>query len=139
MGILSSLWVLCCCRIFAAITKSHPQRNEPFRSDLDKILPSILDIQSAFVKLRQICILGELHCGFKVVNHHKYPNTGCSVIRCMMFCFKNVGEFMTLYSFLHIHILTVLDVQIPLRSLRRGGFQLLKTHDGLNMSGMQTS
>lgn len=44
-------------KIFAAITKSHPQRNEPFRSDLDKSLPSILDIQSAFVKLRQICIL----------------------------------------------------------------------------------
>ncbi|CAG5855811.1 myotubularin-related protein 10 isoform 1-T2 [Menidia menidia] len=44
-------------RIFTAITKSHPQRSEVIRSDLDKCLPHIQDIQSAFVKIRQICVL----------------------------------------------------------------------------------
>ncbi|KAM4593130.1 myotubularin-related protein 10 isoform 1-T3 [Odontesthes bonariensis] len=44
-------------RIFTAITKSHPQCSEVIRSDLDKCLPHIQDIQSAFVKIRQICVL----------------------------------------------------------------------------------
>ncbi|KAM3877013.1 myotubularin-related protein 10 [Diretmus argenteus] len=44
-------------RIFTAITKSHPQRSEVLRSDLDKSLPNIQDIQSAFVKVRQICVI----------------------------------------------------------------------------------
>uniref|UniRef100_A0AAQ6A5I5 Myotubularin phosphatase domain-containing protein n=1 Tax=Amphiprion ocellaris TaxID=80972 RepID=A0AAQ6A5I5_AMPOC len=44
-------------RIFTAITKSHTQRSEVIRSDLDKCLPNIQDIQSAFVKVRQICVL----------------------------------------------------------------------------------
>lgn len=50
---------MCCDRIFTAITKSHPQRNEVMKSDLDKCLPNIQDIQSAFVKVRQICVVGE--------------------------------------------------------------------------------
>ncbi|KAM9861355.1 myotubularin-related protein 10 [Aulostomus maculatus] len=44
-------------RVFTAIMKSHPQRNEVFRSDLDKCLPNIQDIQSSFVKIRQICVI----------------------------------------------------------------------------------
>ncbi|XP_038159413.1 myotubularin-related protein 10 [Cyprinodon tularosa] len=44
-------------KIFTAITKSHPQRREVTVSDLDKALPNIQDIQSAFVKARQICTL----------------------------------------------------------------------------------
>ncbi|XP_029316251.1 myotubularin-related protein 10 isoform X2 [Cottoperca gobio] len=44
-------------KIFTAITKSHPQRSEVVKSDLDKILPNILDIQSSFVKVRQICVI----------------------------------------------------------------------------------
>lgn len=50
---------MCCDRIFTAVTKSHPQRNEVMKSDLDKSLPNIQDIQSAFVKVRQICVVGE--------------------------------------------------------------------------------
>ncbi|XP_067341725.1 myotubularin-related protein 10 isoform X2 [Channa argus] len=44
-------------RIYTAITKSHPQRSEIFLSDVDKCLPNIQDIQTAFVKLRQICVV----------------------------------------------------------------------------------
>uniref|UniRef100_A0A3Q3NIV7 Myotubularin related protein 10 n=1 Tax=Labrus bergylta TaxID=56723 RepID=A0A3Q3NIV7_9LABR len=44
-------------RIFTAITKSHPQRSEVIRSDLDKCLPNIQDIQSAFFRIRQICVI----------------------------------------------------------------------------------
>nr|XP_020466468.1 myotubularin-related protein 10 [Monopterus albus] len=44
-------------KLFSAITKSHPQCSEVFRSDLDKCLPNIQDIQSAFLKIRQICII----------------------------------------------------------------------------------
>ncbi|XP_071387756.1 myotubularin-related protein 10 isoform X2 [Centroberyx affinis] len=44
-------------RICTAITKSHPQRSEVLRSDLDKNLPNIQEIQSAFVKIRQICVI----------------------------------------------------------------------------------
>uniref|UniRef100_A0A8C3GA02 Myotubularin related protein 10 n=1 Tax=Cyclopterus lumpus TaxID=8103 RepID=A0A8C3GA02_CYCLU len=44
-------------KIFSAITKSHPQRSEVIKSDLDKCLPNIQDIQSAFTKIRQICVI----------------------------------------------------------------------------------
>lgn len=61
----NSLWrlrALYCRRVFTAITKSHPQRYDVFKSDLDKCLPSIQEIQCAFVKVRQICVVGELVC-----------------------------------------------------------------------------
>lgn len=61
----SSSFVLCCCRVFTAITKSHPQRSEVFKSDLDKCLPNIQDIQTAFIKIRQICVIGEPHFHFQ--------------------------------------------------------------------------
>ncbi|XP_056134069.1 myotubularin-related protein 10 [Lampris incognitus] len=44
-------------RICAAITKSHPQRGDVHSLDLDKSLPNIQDIQSAFVKIRQVCVI----------------------------------------------------------------------------------
>ncbi|KAM6950829.1 myotubularin-related protein 10 isoform 2-T2 [Lycodopsis pacificus] len=44
-------------RVFPTITKSHPQRSEVIRSDVDKCLPNIQDIQSAFIKVRQICVI----------------------------------------------------------------------------------
>ncbi|TNN87525.1 Myotubularin-related protein 10 [Liparis tanakae] len=44
-------------RVFSAITKSHPQRSEVFKSELDKCLPNIQDIQTAFIKIRQICVI----------------------------------------------------------------------------------
>ncbi|XP_037344094.2 myotubularin-related protein 10 [Pungitius pungitius] len=44
-------------RFIPAITKSHPQRSEVSRSDLDKCLPNIQDLQSAFIKLRHICVI----------------------------------------------------------------------------------
>lgn len=44
-------------KVFTAITKSHPQRSEVFKSDLDKCLPNIQDIQTAFIKIRQICVI----------------------------------------------------------------------------------
>ncbi|XP_051550513.1 myotubularin-related protein 10-like isoform X2 [Myxocyprinus asiaticus] len=44
-------------RISSAITKSHPLRSDVFKSDLDKNLPNIQDIQAALLKLRQICVL----------------------------------------------------------------------------------
>ncbi|XP_041642278.1 myotubularin-related protein 10 isoform X2 [Cheilinus undulatus] len=44
-------------RVFTAVTKSHPQRGEVIRLDLDKCLPNIQDIQSAFVRVRQICVI----------------------------------------------------------------------------------
>ncbi|XP_047393869.1 myotubularin-related protein 10 isoform X2 [Sciurus carolinensis] len=43
-------------RICNAITKSHPQRSDVYKSDLDKILPNIQEIQAAFVKLKQLCV-----------------------------------------------------------------------------------
>lgn len=46
-------------RICSAITKSHPQRSDVLKSDLDKNLPNIQDIQAAFVKVRQICVIGK--------------------------------------------------------------------------------
>uniref|UniRef100_A0A7N6AUR9 Myotubularin phosphatase domain-containing protein n=1 Tax=Anabas testudineus TaxID=64144 RepID=A0A7N6AUR9_ANATE len=44
-------------KIFTAITKSHPQRCDVIKLDLDKFLPNIQDIQAAFVKIRQICVI----------------------------------------------------------------------------------
>ncbi|KAG5848942.1 hypothetical protein ANANG_G00104820 [Anguilla anguilla] len=44
-------------RICNAVTKSHPKRGEVLKFDLDKALPSIQDIQAAFVRLRQICVI----------------------------------------------------------------------------------
>ncbi|PWA17180.1 hypothetical protein CCH79_00010410 [Gambusia affinis] len=44
-------------KIFTAITKSHPQRREVTFTDLDRNLPNIQEIQSAFIKARQICTL----------------------------------------------------------------------------------
>ncbi|CAF99594.1 unnamed protein product, partial [Tetraodon nigroviridis] len=44
-------------KIFTAITKSHPQFSEVIKSDLDKCLPSLQEIQSAFIKVRQICVV----------------------------------------------------------------------------------
>lgn len=43
-------------RICNAITKSHPQRSDVYKSDLDKTLPNIQEIQAAFVKLKQLCV-----------------------------------------------------------------------------------
>eukprot|EP00062_Callorhinchus_milii_P002620 gi/632939205/ref/XP_007908180.1/ PREDICTED: myotubularin-related protein 10 [Callorhinchus milii] len=43
-------------RILKAITQSHPQRSEVFKSDLDKTLPSLQEIQAAFHRLKQLCI-----------------------------------------------------------------------------------
>lgn len=39
--------------------KSHPQPSDVVKSDLDKYLFNIQDIQCAFVKVRQICVVGE--------------------------------------------------------------------------------
>uniref|UniRef100_A0A3P9HFS8 Myotubularin related protein 10 n=1 Tax=Oryzias latipes TaxID=8090 RepID=A0A3P9HFS8_ORYLA len=44
-------------RIFSAIRKSHPQDSEAVRLELDKGLPTIQEIQSAFAKIRQVCVL----------------------------------------------------------------------------------
>ncbi|XP_035932745.2 myotubularin-related protein 10 [Halichoerus grypus] len=43
-------------RICNAVTKSHPQRSDVYKSDLDKTLPNIHEIQAAFVKLKQLCV-----------------------------------------------------------------------------------
>ncbi|XP_060115941.1 myotubularin-related protein 10 isoform X1 [Heteronotia binoei] len=43
-------------RICNAITRSHPQRSDVYKSDLDKSLPPIQDIQAAFLKLKQLCV-----------------------------------------------------------------------------------
>lgn len=65
-----------CRRVFTAITKSHPQRNDVFKSDLDKCLPSIQEIQCAFVKVRQICVVGELICKPWLYHHMCNPHVG---------------------------------------------------------------
>ncbi|XP_068176065.1 myotubularin-related protein 10 isoform X2 [Antennarius striatus] len=44
-------------RVFTAITKSHPLHIEVIVSELDKWLPGTQDIQSAFVKIRNICVI----------------------------------------------------------------------------------
>ncbi|KAF4091091.1 hypothetical protein AMELA_G00033210 [Ameiurus melas] len=44
-------------RICSAIIKSHPMRSNVLKTDLDKSLPSIQEIQAALVKLRQICVI----------------------------------------------------------------------------------
>ncbi|XP_030432697.1 myotubularin-related protein 10 [Gopherus evgoodei] len=43
-------------RICNAITRSHPQRSDVHKSDLDKCLPNIQEIQVAFIKLKQLCV-----------------------------------------------------------------------------------
>nr|XP_056722117.1 myotubularin-related protein 10 [Euleptes europaea] len=43
-------------RICNAITRSHPQRSDVYRSDLDKSLPAIQDVQASFLKLKQLCV-----------------------------------------------------------------------------------
>lgn len=43
-------------RICNAVTKSHPQRSDVYKSDLDKTLPSVQETQAAFVKLKQLCV-----------------------------------------------------------------------------------
>nr|XP_060611766.1 myotubularin-related protein 10 [Anolis sagrei ordinatus] len=43
-------------RISNAVTRSHPQRSDVYKSDLDKALPNIQEIQSAFLKLKQLCV-----------------------------------------------------------------------------------
>ncbi|XP_038273790.1 myotubularin-related protein 10 isoform X1 [Dermochelys coriacea] len=43
-------------RICNAITRSHPQRSDVHKSDLDKCLPNIQEIQAAFIKLKQLCV-----------------------------------------------------------------------------------
>uniref|UniRef100_A0A2I3LYX1 Myotubularin-related protein 10 n=1 Tax=Papio anubis TaxID=9555 RepID=A0A2I3LYX1_PAPAN len=49
-GYMISTWI---CN---AITKSHPQRSDVYKSDLDKTLPNIQEVQAAFVKLKQLCV-----------------------------------------------------------------------------------
>ncbi|KAL6461415.1 hypothetical protein MHYP_G00295590 [Metynnis hypsauchen] len=44
-------------RICSAIIKSHPLRSDVLKTDLDKSLPNIQEIQTALVKLRQICVI----------------------------------------------------------------------------------
>ncbi|KAJ1180889.1 hypothetical protein NDU88_006100 [Pleurodeles waltl] len=44
-------------RICNAITRSHPQRSDVYKSDLDKNLPTIQEIQAAFVKLKHLCVI----------------------------------------------------------------------------------
>ncbi|XP_048375582.1 LOW QUALITY PROTEIN: myotubularin-related protein 10-like [Sphaerodactylus townsendi] len=43
-------------RICNAITRSHPQRSDVYKSDLDRSLPSMQDVQAAFLKLKQLCV-----------------------------------------------------------------------------------
>lgn len=43
-------------RILQAIAQSHPEKSGVFKSDLDKSLPRVLDVQAALVRLKQLCI-----------------------------------------------------------------------------------
>nr|XP_033775419.1 myotubularin-related protein 10 isoform X2 [Geotrypetes seraphini] len=43
-------------RICNAIMRSHPQRNDVYKSDLDKSLPNIQEVQAAFSKLKHLCV-----------------------------------------------------------------------------------
>ncbi|KAM4038015.1 myotubularin-related protein 10 [Anomaloglossus baeobatrachus] len=43
-------------RICGGITRSHPLRSEVYKCDLDHGLPTLQDIQSAFTKLKQLCV-----------------------------------------------------------------------------------
>ncbi|TSK20052.1 Myotubularin-related protein 10 [Bagarius yarrelli] len=54
-------------RICSAIIKSHPMRSNILKTDLDKCLPSIQEIQSALVKLRQICVIAFLKHAVEVI------------------------------------------------------------------------
>lgn len=47
-------------RILQAIAQSHPEKSGVFKSDLDKSLPRVLEVQAALVRLKQLCINGEL-------------------------------------------------------------------------------
>ncbi|XP_012588201.1 PREDICTED: myotubularin-related protein 10 isoform X2 [Condylura cristata] len=49
-GYMISTWI---CN---AVTKSHPQRSDVHKLDLDKTLPNIQEIQAAFIKLKQLCV-----------------------------------------------------------------------------------
>lgn len=53
-------------RICNAVTKSHPQRSDVYKSDLDKTLPSVQETQAAFVKLKQLCMNGKCHSLLRV-------------------------------------------------------------------------
>ncbi|MBN3275705.1 MTMRA protein, partial [Polyodon spathula] len=44
-------------RICNAVTRSHPQRSDVYKSDLDKSLPTVQDVQAAFVRLKHICVI----------------------------------------------------------------------------------
>lgn len=43
-------------RICGGITRSHPLRSDVYKCDLDHGLPTLLDIQTAFTKLKQLCV-----------------------------------------------------------------------------------
>ncbi|XP_069769363.1 myotubularin-related protein 10-like, partial [Narcine bancroftii] len=43
-------------RILKAIAQSHPEKSEVFKSDLDKMLPRVSEVQAALVRLKQLCI-----------------------------------------------------------------------------------
>ncbi|XP_020377136.1 myotubularin-related protein 10 isoform X1 [Rhincodon typus] len=43
-------------RILKAIAQSHPDKSEVFKSDLDKSLPNISEVQAALMRLKQLCI-----------------------------------------------------------------------------------
>ena len=51
--------LLCGPRICNAIIKSHPQRGDVHKADLDKNLPSIQQVNNSLVRLRHICVIGE--------------------------------------------------------------------------------
>lgn len=51
-------------RICSAVIKSHPMRSNILKTDLNKSLPGIQEIQTALVKLRQICVIGEQRHSF---------------------------------------------------------------------------
>lgn len=60
-------------RICNAITRSHPLRSDVYKSDLDKSLPNIQEIQAAHVKLKQLCVNGMQDCPpFMMVVFLKY-------------------------------------------------------------------
>lgn len=109
------------CRIFTAITKSHPQYSDVIKSDLDKCLPSLQDVQSAFLKVRQICVVGE-PVGVKC--RIKFNPTEAAL-------------FVIAFSY---PVLVSCDCfgseQSLLRSRRRDGFRLLRTPAGWSASGM---
>lgn len=128
---------LCYGRFFTAIIKSHPQRNEVVRSDLEKFLPSIQDIQSAFVKVRQICVVGESQCNFQEITSPSIQPL-CEKYLAACSLEMELISRQAAYGFLVVQAFDCCDcLQILLRSLRKGGFHLLKTPVGWSMSGKQ--